>query len=40
MLHGETGSMVFKYDLPVVNLAIKLKNQLMVLDEDKEETQV
>jgi hypothetical protein len=40
MLHGEEGGMVFKYDLPVLNMPIKLKNKLLVVDEDEKETQV
>jgi len=40
MLHGLEGTMVFKYDLPILNMAIKLKNQLMVVDEDEVDTQV
>lgn len=39
LLHGEDGDMVFKYDLPVVNLPLKLKNELVVLEgEDAEPT--
>lgn len=38
MIHGEEGSMVFKYDLPVLNMPIKLKNSLMVVDEDAVDT--
>jgi len=41
LLHGEDGGMVFKYDLPVVNMAIEFHNKLVKVDEDKElQTQV
>jgi hypothetical protein len=35
-LHGEEGGMIFKYDLPVLNMAIKFNTALALLDEDKE----
>lgn len=39
LLHGEQGDMIFKYDLPVVNLPMKLKNEVMALEgEDAEPT--
>jgi len=42
LLHGQEGDMIYKYDLPVVNLPMKLRNnQLMVQKEEKEaQTQV
>jgi hypothetical protein len=37
MLHGIEGDMIYKYDLPVINLPFKLRNsQLMVQEEEKE----
>ena len=34
MLHGMEGLKAFKYDLPVVNEPIKLRHQLLVIDQD------
>jgi len=33
MLHGEDAGMIFKYDLPVINMPIKLNNKLVKVDE-------
>ena len=40
MLHGMDGSKAYKYDLPVVNEPMKLRNDLMVVEEEVAETQV
>lgn len=37
LTHGEDAGMVFKYDLPVVNEAIKFKNELILIDGDDAE---
>jgi hypothetical protein len=33
LLHGEEGGMIFKYDLPVINLEIKFHNALVPVSE-------
>ena len=38
LLHGEEGDMIFKYDLPILNMPIKFHNKLATIDEDKEIT--
>lgn len=38
LLHGEEAGMIFKYDLPILNMAIKFHNKLATIDEDKEIT--
>jgi hypothetical protein len=41
LLHGEDAGMIFKYDLPVVNLPIKYKNEMVLLEgEDADPTNV
>jgi hypothetical protein len=32
-MHGDSGSMIYKYDLPVLNLPIKFNNQVAVVDD-------
>jgi len=32
LLHGEEAGMIFKYDLPVVNEPIRLKNEVVLLE--------
>jgi hypothetical protein len=40
-MHGEDAGMIYKYDMPVVNMAIKLKQALVVVSEkDSQPTQV
>jgi|TARA_B110001450_G_scaffold144801_1_gene135420 hypothetical protein len=36
LLHGEEGGMIYKYDLPVINEAIKFNTGLQVIDEEVE----
>ena len=36
LLHGEEGGMVFKYDLPVVNMPITFHNKLVKVEEGEE----
>ena len=36
LTHGEDGGMVYKYDLPVVNLPIQFHNKLIALDSETE----
>ena len=41
LTHGEEAGMIYKYDLPVINMAIQFNNKLMRIDEkDAEPTQV
>ena len=41
LIHGEDGGMVYKYDLPILNMPIKFHDKLMTLDEKATElTQV
>jgi hypothetical protein len=35
LLHGDDGGMIFKYDLPVLNMPIKFNTALAVLEEEK-----
>ena len=40
-MHGDSGSMIYKYDLPVLNLPIKFNNQVAIMDDkDNAQTQV
>ena len=36
LLHGEEAGMIYKYDLPVLNMPIKFHNKLATIDESKE----
>jgi|TARA_B110000238_G_C15726489_1_gene268908 hypothetical protein len=36
LLHGEEGGMIYKYDLPVLNEAIKFNTGLQVIEESVE----
>lgn len=38
LLHGEEGGMIYKYDLPVLNMPIVFHNKLATIDESKELT--
>ena len=36
LLHGEDGDMIYKYDLPVLNMPMKFRRDLQVVDEERE----
>jgi hypothetical protein len=36
LLHGEEAGMIYKYDLPVLNMPITFHNKLVTIDESKE----
>jgi hypothetical protein len=36
LLHGEEAGMIFKYDLPILNMPLKFNNKLAVIDEGAE----
>ena len=38
LLHGEEAGMIFKYDLPILNMPIKFHDKLATIDESKELT--